>query len=62
MWVRLAEGVARLAMGGGKFPRDADKERPFRKVCRFSQEFLILAIVEQAIYLIGASRVLLTGY
>lgn len=48
-------------MEGGKFPRDADKGKT-RKVCRFPEEFLVLAIVDQAVYLIGAYRVLLTSY
>lgn len=38
------------------------KERLFRNVCHFAQEFLILVVVDQAVYLIGACRVLLPGY
>lgn len=61
--VWLAEGVATLAMGEREVSEEMlTKEGLFRKVCRFSQEFLTLAVVEQAIYLIGACGVLLTGY
>lgn len=37
------------------------KDRLFRKVCHFAHEFLILVVVDQAVYLIGACRVLLPG-
>ena len=50
------------ATEGRRFPRSCQQRRDLPKVCRFTQEFLILAIVDQAVYLMGAFRVLLTGY
>lgn len=38
------------------------KERLVRNVCHFAREVLILVVVAQAVYLIGACRVLLPGY
>lgn len=55
-----------LALGApcdvAKLQRSCQQRRDFPKVCRFAQEFLILAIVDQAVYLMGPCRVLLTGY
>lgn len=53
--VWLAEGVASSATVEREVSQEMlTKGRFFLKVCRFAQEFLILAIVIQAFYLIGA--------
>lgn len=51
-----------LATGGREVSQELlTKEGFFPEVCRFAQEFLILAVVDQAVYLMGACRALLTG-
>lgn len=57
MWCQAVKGLAgrgssKLSYGREVSQEMMTKERLFRKVCKFVQEFLILAIDEQAIYLI----------